>query len=234
MDFGIKGKRFWITGGNSGVGFEIARQLKECHGAIPVISGSKPEKTEEAGNALDCEWMTVDVRDREAVFAAVERTGPFYGLFNSAGISERSLMHECSEDDARRMMDINYFGTLNCIQACAPHMLNVGGRIVNISSISGLFTPFQTFGGYAATKAAVNDITRTCAAEMAPKVTVNALCPGFIRTPMTEGGDEAKMARMMTIGRILEVAEVAEEAIWFCRAGGSGTTGALREMGSVL
>lgn len=230
----LKGQTAVITGGGTGIGLAIARRLA-ADGANCVLMGRNLErletqaKTVERARAIQC-----DVTDSAAVEAAFEdarRDGPISILVNNAGIASSAPFHRMGEDEFLRIQDVNVTGVFRCTKAVANDMRTAeSGRVINISSIAGLSGgPYITH--YCASKHAVIGMTRALSAEWAKtNTTVNAICPGYVRTEMAEGAIRtviektgatreqaiAELAKSNPQGRLLEVEEVAEIAGWLC------------------
>jgi 2-hydroxycyclohexanecarboxyl-CoA dehydrogenase len=169
-----------VTGGASGIGQAVAARLRKDGLAVATID-LNPSDDESA--------FTADVTDRAQVDAALaairERLGPVTVLVNAAGLDSFKRFADITFDDWRRVIDVNLNGTFHCVQAVLPDMIEAGwGRIVNISS-SSTHSGQPYMAAYVAAKSAVNGLTKSLALEFGPKgITVNAVPPGFIDTPM--------------------------------------------------
>jgi 2-hydroxycyclohexanecarboxyl-CoA dehydrogenase len=169
-----------VTGGASGIGQAVAARLRKDGLAVATID-LNPSGDESA--------FTADVTDRAQVDAALaairERLGPVTVLVNAAGLDSFKRFADLTFDDWRRVIDVNLNGTFHCVQAVLPDMIEAGwGRIVNISS-SSTHSGQPYMAAYVAAKSAVNGLTKSLALEYGPKgITVNAVPPGFIDTPM--------------------------------------------------
>ncbi|CAM2771990.1 short-chain dehydrogenase [Mycobacterium intermedium] len=212
-----------VTGGGSGIGLAVARRLR-ADGLDVATIDLKPSDDDLA--------YTADVTNRSQVDAAVsairDRLGPISVLVNAAGLDGFKKFTNITFEDWQRVIDVNLNGVFHTIQAVLPDMVEAGwGRIVNISSSSAHSgQPFMAH--YVAAKSAVNGLTKSLALEYGPSgITVNAVPPGFIDTPMlrkaeTQGllGDvEQTIARtpVRRIGRPEDIAAacaflVSEEA----------------------
>ncbi|BDY33296.1 MULTISPECIES: SDR family NAD(P)-dependent oxidoreductase [Mycolicibacterium] len=169
-----------VTGGGSGIGAAIVARLR-ADGLNVAILDVHPSDDEFAHVA--------DVTDRAAVDAALNavraQLGPISVLVNAAGLDCFTRFTEVSFDRWQRVIDVNLNGVFHCIQAVLPEMIEAGwGRIVNISS-SSTHSGAPYMAPYVAAKSAVNGLTKTLALEYGPAgITVNAVPPGFIDTPM--------------------------------------------------
>jgi 3-oxoacyl-[acyl-carrier protein] reductase len=234
VDPGIKGKCVVVTGGSRGIGRAIV-ELFAAEGADVTFlfraehdaAREVVEAARQAGHQVTAEQA--DVCDRDACAAAVERTidrcGQIDVLVNNAGIIRDNLLGLLSPGDVQAVLDTNVAGVFNVTHATVPHMIaRRAGRIINVSSVSG------DKGGrgqtnYAASKGAINALTRALAVELAPrKITVNAVAPGVIETEMSQAvrdvaGDEVKSRILLRrFGTPQEVAY----AVWFLASSFAG------------
>ena len=208
-----------ISGGNRGIGLEIARQLARKNIAV-VIDARDFEK----GRAAEA--VVLDVTDGNSVAKAVENVVRRHGridiLVNNAAIlvdgpgGFKSSLFELKAETARQTFETNVLGPLRLTQAVVPIMQRNGyGRIVNLSSGAGQLSDMRSgFPAYRMTKTALNALTRITAAELAStNIKVNAVCPGWVRTDM--GGPEAE--RPVEAG--------AETPVWLATLPDDGPTG---------
>lgn len=197
----LKDKIAVITGASRGIGRAIAIELA-MQGAIVIINynGSK-EKAEEVkaeiesngGRAQTYQCDVSDFTECEKFFKKViTKFGKIDILINNAGITRDGLIARMTEEDFDQVLNTNLKGTFNCIRFVSRQMMKQrGGRIVNMSSVSGVLGNAGQ-ANYAASKAGVIGLTKATARELAPRnITVNAIAPGFIETDMTEALPEA-------------------------------------------
>ncbi|GAA0936621.1 SDR family NAD(P)-dependent oxidoreductase [Actinocorallia libanotica] len=175
-----------MTGGGSGIGRAIAERLRADGHRVAVLDLNPPD---------DGLSHKADVTSREQVDEALARVradlGPVTILVNAAGLDGFKRFTELSFDAWQRVIDVNLNGVFHCVQAVLPDMLEAGwGRIVNISS-SSAHSGQQYMAHYVSAKSAVNGLTKALALELGPAgVTVNAVPPGFIDTPMLRKAEE--------------------------------------------
>jgi 2-hydroxycyclohexanecarboxyl-CoA dehydrogenase len=174
-----------VTGGGSGIGRAVAERLRADGYNVATIDL----------NPSDDEYgQTADVTDRAQVEAALwairAQLGPVTILVNAAGLDGFKRCTDITFDEWQKVVDVNLNGVFHCIQAVLPDMVDAGwGRIVNISSSSTHSgTPYMSH--YVAAKSAVNGLTKSLALEYGPAgITVNAVPPGFIDTPMLRNAE---------------------------------------------
>jgi NAD(P)-dependent dehydrogenase (short-subunit alcohol dehydrogenase family) len=164
---GLEGKRVVVTGGTSGIGAATVQRFRE-------------EGAEVISLALDGE-IECDVADAGQVEAAFEQIGALDVLVANAGISIRAPFLEIREEDWRRVLDVNLTGVFHCAQQAARRMDT--GVILMTASTNGL-SGHENYADYNASKAGVILLARTMARELAPRIRVNAVCPGYVLTPM--------------------------------------------------
>ena len=232
-----------VTGASQGIGAAVARRLS-AEGHRVALTARRREALDEVAGRLPGEALVVtgDLLDPSAagaVFDEVEaRWGAVDVLVANAGAATSSPLARTSDDDWQRMLDVNLTAPFRCVRRAVPPMVESGwGRIVVIASITSLVgQPYVA--AYTASKHGVLGLVRSAAAELAATgVTVNAVCPGYVDTPMTDdtvSGIVAKtgrspedaraiLERKQPIGRLISVGEVAD-TVWFCVANG-GVTG---------
>jgi len=179
-----------VTGGSRGIGAAIVTQLLSVVDAVWFFDLQVPEKTDAHVYAYQC-----DITNREQVAAGVKAVADWcreHGyqldvLVNNAGITRDGMAVRMSESQWKLPFDVNVHGAFWCSQQVLPLMLRQrSGYIVSISSVVGTFGNAGQ-ANYAATKAAINGMTKSLAREYGSRgITVNAIAPGFIQTEMTD------------------------------------------------
>jgi NAD(P)-dependent dehydrogenase (short-subunit alcohol dehydrogenase family) len=188
---GLEGKRVLITGGASGIGAATAERFLEEGTRVVVLDRDERALGDFKGQHPTLSGtILADVSDQEAVVNAFETLDDLFGgldvLINNAGISIRHTFMDITPEEWRSVMDVNLNGVFYVAQQAARRMLaGEGGCILNMGSTNGL-RGYHYYADYNASKAGVVELTRSMALELAPKVRVNAVCPGYILTPMQE------------------------------------------------
>src|SRR3954452_3749426 len=196
--------RALVTGGNRGIGREIARQLIADHGFEVIVTARSADDARDAAEELGARGEALDVSDDASVHALRERVDALDVLVNNAGVvldDYGDTLRAAGLDVIRRTLEINTFGALRMIAAFGDLLEASGhGRIVNLSSGMGALNDMGSGApGYRLSKAGLNVLTRIAAQEL-DGVLVNSACPGWVRTDMgtenaprsvEEGGDTA-------------------------------------------
>jgi NAD(P)-dependent dehydrogenase (short-subunit alcohol dehydrogenase family) len=188
---GLKDKRVLVTGGAGGIGFAtVKRFLAEGSRVVIMdLDGVASQRTFTELPDLSGVIMA-DVSDDKEVERAFDELDVIFDgldiLINNAGISIRNKFMDISPDQFRKVVSINLNGVFYVAQQAAKRMLaGDGGVILNMGSTNGL-VGYHYYADYNATKAGVIELSRSMALELGPKIRVNAVCPGFIMTPMQE------------------------------------------------
>ncbi|RID92826.1 SDR family NAD(P)-dependent oxidoreductase [Gemmobacter lutimaris] len=180
------GQRIWIIGASAGIGAALARSMAKA-GAELVLSARDPEAL--AALAADCngaQVMPLDLGRRETLAAAVQhcaQMAPFDAVICTAALYDPARIADLDPARAEAMVRVNLLGTLYVAQLCPP-LIRDGGQLVLFGSVAGYF---GLPGGqpYSATKAAINNLAESLVVELAPRVRVRLVCPGFVRTRLT-------------------------------------------------
>jgi NAD(P)-dependent dehydrogenase (short-subunit alcohol dehydrogenase family) len=232
-----------VTGGSKGIGLAVAARLLGA-GHRVLITGRDRQALDKAAAELaagggEVETAAFDVTDEAAVDLAL-RDRPVEVLVSNAGWANSAPLERISLDDWRAMLDVHATGAFLCIRAVLPGMRERGtGRIVVVASVASLVgAPYAA--AYTAAKHAALGLVRAVAAEMAAKgITANAVCPGYVDTPMTDtsvariaaatgrGPDDARaaLARTNPLGRLITPEEVAAAVAWLVSEEGAAVNG---------
>ena len=197
---GLRGKRVLITGGAGGIGAATAARFLEEGSTVAIL-----DRDEAALSRAQRELpalrgaIRADVSDPDAVAQAFAELDDLLGgldvLINNAGISIRHRFTDISPQEWRQVIDVNLNGVFFVAQQAARRMLAGGGGVIlNMGSTNGLMG-YPYYADYNASKAGVIELTRSMALELAPAVRVNAVCPGFILTPMQKAEYTLEMQR---------------------------------------
>lgn len=222
IKYGMEEKRGVISGGTSGIGLAVARNLVR-EGAFVYLVGRDAEKgrkavTELQGEAGSAEYIQADLSTLDGcrtVAETVARSGKKLDfLVNSAGLYQEKPLQDITEADYASLMDGNVKSTIFLTQQLLPHFADEGPSIVNIASDAALEGNYGC-SLYGAAKGAVVSFTRALALDLAPWIRVNCVCPGDVDTPLVqkqleEGGYSLEsMASVYPLGRIGKPEEVA-------------------------
>ena len=237
----LQGKVALITGGSSGIGRAAAMAFaragaKVVLGNRRVAEGQETVKliNDEGGKATLVKTDVTQADEVEALInAAVEAYGRLDCAFNNAGTTGTvARTTECTEENWDTIINLNLKAVWLCMKYEILQMLKQGaGAIVNNASVAGM-VGLRGGPAYSASKGGVIQLTRTAALEYSRKgIRVNAVCPGYVLTPMTEGHlkenpeFEAQIKKYQPLGRLGTAEEVAEAAVWLCSDAASFITG---------
>jgi meso-butanediol dehydrogenase / (S,S)-butanediol dehydrogenase / diacetyl reductase len=232
---GLEGKRVVVTGGTSGIGEATSRRFLDEGARVVALAVGEDEVATAAERIPGIEALRCDVADAAAVEDAFARADELLGgvdvLVANAGISIRKPFLEIEEADWRRVLDVNLTGVFHCAQQAARRMVvGDGGVILMTASTNGL-TGHPLYADYNASKAGVILLARTMALELAPAVRVNAVCPGYVLTPMqrSEYTDEmlAEVNAGIPLGRHASPEEIASLFAFLASDNGAYFTGAV-------
>ncbi|HUI84677.1 MAG TPA: SDR family NAD(P)-dependent oxidoreductase [Candidatus Binatia bacterium] len=215
---GLNGKRVVITGGASGIGAATAARFVE-EGARVAIMDRDAQACESIRRELPgiAATFLADVADRKQVQHALGNVivalGGLDAVINNAGISIRHPFIDITAEEWDRILAVNLSGVFHVAQVAARYMMErAGGVILNTASTNGL-VGHPWYADYNASKAGIIELTRSMALELAPKVRVNAVAPGYVLTPMqrAEYSDEMLEAvnRKIPLGRHARPEEIA-------------------------
>jgi NAD(P)-dependent dehydrogenase (short-subunit alcohol dehydrogenase family) len=203
-----------VTGGGKGIGRAVVERFAAAGDRVIAVGRDRAALEETGVEAVEC-----DVTDEGAVNDLFERAGALDVLVINAGAAGSAPLAKTSLEDWNALHAVNATGAFLCTRAALPR-LNEHGRIVTVASVNGRIGARYT-GAYTASKHAAVGLTRATAAELAGTTkTANAVCPGYVRTDMTErtianieartGKDgEAELAKLSPLNRLLEPDEVA-------------------------
>jgi len=236
----LAGKVAVVTGASKGIGAEIAKQLAAEGAAVVVNYGSSKAEAERVvagikeggGKAVAVQGNMTKKSDIDSLFAEAKKAfGRVDILVNNAGIYEFSALDAVTEDHFHKHFNLNVLGPVLASQAAAKEFNSDGGSIINISSVvSTLAVPNGSV--YSGTKGALDAITRSLAAELAPrKIRVNAIRPGMVETEgthsagITESDMRKQVESQTPLGRIGQPGDIAGLAVFLASNDSSWITG---------
>lgn len=224
------GSHVIVTGGGTGIGADTAQAFAKAGFKVTIMG-----RTQTALKAQKLPYQLCDVTDADAVITAFDKArdvnGPVSVVIANAGAANSVPFAKMTAHDLRSMTEVNLIGVFNVWQAALTDMKAAkSGRMIAIASTAGL-KGFPYVSGYCAAKHGVVGLTRALAQELATSgITVNAICPGFVETPMLENSiknivektgmtaDEAaaSLSNGNPQGRFIQTDEVASAALWLC------------------
>jgi len=236
----LEQKVAFVTGAASGIGAACALRFAEEGAYVVGLDTAQPDPPRwkrVCGAAPGASFHLGDVRDEaamaEAVSAVVAELGRIDLLVNSAGVAGGGPVHALAMEEWNRVLDVNLKGTFLACKHVLPHMLaRTSGSVINIASVEGI-EGFEGGSAYNASKGGVILLTRNMAMDYGRRgIRVNAICPGFIQTPLAEnvfGGALAEqLARVVEatqLGRLGQPEEIAGAALYLASDDASYVTG---------
>jgi NAD(P)-dependent dehydrogenase (short-subunit alcohol dehydrogenase family) len=217
-----------ITGAASGIGQHTA-ELFAAEGAALTLLDCDRKRLASVARETGGTAVEADVTQEPSVTRAVEQgasaMGGIDGVVNAAGIVIHGSVLDVGLADWKLVLDVNLTGTYIVVRCCLPWLAKAPfATIVNIASGQGLLPNKPGMTAYAASKGGVVNLTRALAAELAPSIRVNSVCPGIVDTPMT-AGLERDLDRY-ALGRIAEPLEIAQAILFLTTTESSFVTGA--------
>ena len=224
----LEGRRILITGAASGIGQRTA-ELFAGEGAALTLLDCDRKRLASVARETGGTAVEADVTQEPSVARAVEQgagaMGGIDGIVNAAGIVIYGSVLDVGVADWKLVLDVNLTGTYIVIRCCLPWLAKAPiATIVNIASGQGLLPNTPNMTAYAASKGGVVNLTRALAAELAPSIRVNSVCPGMVDTPMT-----ARLRREVdryALKRIAEPLEIAQAILFLTGTESSFVTGA--------
>ncbi len=244
----LTGRHAVVTGGGRGIGAAIATDLAAMGARLTLLGrdlGALERHAERLrGHGAEVATLVCDVTIQSSIDTAFDsarkRHGDPHILVNNAGQAEGAPFQSTPRDLWDRLLAVNLTGAFLCAQQVLPAMLAAkSGRIVNVASTAGL-RGYARIAAYCASKHGLIGMTRALALETAKHgITVNAVCPAYTETEMSEraiaavmagtgkarGDAEAMVTRVIPRGTLIQPAEVASLVAWLCSDGASGVTG---------
>ncbi|MGH2875525.1 MAG: SDR family NAD(P)-dependent oxidoreductase [Solirubrobacteraceae bacterium] len=224
-----------VTGGTRGIGRAAVERFAAAGERVVALG-----RDTDALATLSVQTLVCDVTDETAVDATFASIGAVDVLVNNAGIAESAPLHRTTLEVWQRHLTVNATGAFLCLRAVVGRMRErSSGTIVNVASVAGV-TGSPYTAAYTASKHALIGLTRAAATELAGTgVTVNAVCPGYVRTEMTErtisnivkrtgrseGEAEAALTGMSRLGRLLEPEEVADAIVYLASPAAAAING---------
>jgi NAD(P)-dependent dehydrogenase (short-subunit alcohol dehydrogenase family) len=232
---GLTGKRVVVTGGTSGIGEATSRRFLDEGGRVVALAFGEEEVATAAERVPGLHALRCDVADAAAVDDAFSTIDELLGgidvLVANAGISIRKPFLEIDPADWQRVLDVNLTGVFHCAQQAARRMTAASGGVILMTASTNGLTAHEYYADYNASKAGVILLARTMALELAPSVRVNAVCPGYVLTPMQEAEYTPEMLEQVNatipLGRHARPDEIAALYAFLASDEGAYFTGAV-------
>jgi NAD(P)-dependent dehydrogenase (short-subunit alcohol dehydrogenase family) len=222
LGLGLEGRVAFVTGASSGIGAAAARRFVSAGARVLAFDRQPPrDSVVSHERLLFCEGDVTKQDSIDAAFAlAVSTFGRLDAVVNCAGITADAVTWKLTDEQWQRVLDVNLTGSFRIVRAAIPIMRKAGsGSIVLISSVNGLRGKFGQ-SNYAASKAGVIALTKSAALEAAAfGIRVNAIAPGYVKTPMTAAIPEQFQEEALSetpLGRLAEPEDVADPILFLC------------------
>jgi 3-oxoacyl-[acyl-carrier protein] reductase len=207
-----------ITGSSRGIGAAIARLAKKYGYEVLLHGRTESKELMSLAKELKSDYLIFDITKEIEIQKALSNITTINSLVNSAGINISKSFDELTNMDWKDIYDVNLFGLVNVTKNVLPLMDNFEsiGKIVNISSIKGLYSSVGRVA-YASSKAAVINLTTGLAKELAPKILVNAVAPGFVKTQMTSDTMSERIKKQLEnilLKRTADPSEIADVVLF--------------------
>jgi 3-oxoacyl-[acyl-carrier protein] reductase len=224
-----------VTGGSKGIGVALVQGFLDAGDSVATCSRTATPQTDEWTAKFGDRFLfhPADLADRascaDMVHAVVERFGRIDVLVNNAGVAFDGVVGLLADEEVDAVIDVNLRGTFAVTKLVVRRMLMGGpGRIINISSVSGI-TGYRGLAVYGATKAALDGFTRALARELGGRgITANSVCPGYLETDMSHGLTAEQLqqiARRTPLGRLGEPTDVANAVLFLASDAAAFITG---------
>jgi NAD(P)-dependent dehydrogenase (short-subunit alcohol dehydrogenase family) len=224
----LQNRRILITGAASGIG-QCTAQLFASEGAKLTLLDRDAEGLAEIAHQTRGHVFKADITDEASVTAAVQQgasaMGGIDGVVNAAGVMMRGSVQDVTVAEWRRVLDVNLTGTYIVVRCCLPWLMKAASpTVVNIGSGQALLPNAPDRTAYAASKGGVINLTRALAAELAPTIRVNSICPGLVDTPMAVGVQSN--VGNYALKRLAKPVEIANAILFLTSSESSFITGA--------